>query len=61
MPNETVRAAAYLCRQEAHLTDCADTRAALLCLARALEAAEAAEKRERARHSDPRPGSSLNP
>ena len=60
MPNETARSAARLCRREARLTHCSDTRTALLCLARALERAQASEKKEGARHSDPSPRPSLS-
>ena len=45
MSNENPITAARLCRHEALLTDCAETRIALLSLARALEAAEAGLRR----------------
>lgn len=45
MPDENALSAANLCRNEARLTDCADTRVALLSLARAIEAANADPRR----------------
>ncbi len=60
MPNEAARAA-RLCRDEARLTDCADERVALLCLARALETAQPTGNKGSPRHFDPWPGRSINP
>ena len=54
MPNEKAVYAAHLCRTEARLTDCADTRVALLSLARAIEAANA-EPRDSIPPADPGP------
>ena len=45
MSNQTAQSTALQCRQEAHRTDCADTRTALLSIARALEAVERKSRR----------------
>ena len=60
MSNEATRAA-RLCRHEARLTDCTDTRVALLCLARALETAQPTGQKEGPTHFEPWPGPSVSP
>lgn len=49
MPNDRESSAAERCRTEAELTDCPDERTALIALARAIEAAEAAARELAAR------------